>query len=277
MTGEIASVGHANGVPKIAIRGLHKSFGHLKVLREVDLLVEPGEVVVIIGPSGSGKSTLLRCISRLERFEAGVIEVDGVAIAAGTHQAQAEKVDSDRSTAMRREIGMVFQSFNLFPHMTALENVALAPRIVRGTSRGEAERTGRELLEKVGLADKLKDYPSRLSGGQQQRVAIARALAMRPEIMLFDEVTSALDPELVGEVLRVMRELAEDGMTMLVVTHEMAFAREVGERVVFMDQGSIVEQGPPAQLFGQPEHERTRAFLRKLADRSGAAAASDEG
>jgi ABC-type polar amino acid transport system ATPase subunit len=262
----------AEPTAKIAVHGLHKSFGHLKVLRDIDLLVEPGEVVVIIGPSGSGKSTLLRCISRLERFERGVIEVDGVAIAAGTHDGAARKVDSDRSKAMRREIGMVFQQFNLFPHMTALENVALAPRIVRGTGRAEAERTGRELLEKVGLADKLNEHPSRLSGGQQQRVAIARALAMRPEIMLFDEVTSALDPELVGEVLRVMRQLADEGMTMMVVTHEMAFAQEVGERVVFMDQGSIVEQGPPAQIFGQPEHERTRGFLRKLADRSGAAA-----
>jgi ABC-type polar amino acid transport system ATPase subunit len=275
MTAQLPALSEGNGVPKIAIRGLHKSFGHLKVLREVDLLVEPGEVVVIIGPSGSGKSTLLRCISRLERFEAGVIEVDGVPIAAGTHAGEARKVDSDRSKSMRREIGMVFQSFNLFPHMTALENVALAPRIVRGAGRAEAERTGKELLEKVGLADKLNEHPSRLSGGQQQRVAIARALAMRPEIMLFDEVTSALDPELVGEVLRVMRQLAVDGMTMLVVTHEMAFAQEVGERVVFMDQGSIVEQGPPAQLFGQPAHERTRAFLRKLTDRSGAADASD--
>jgi ABC-type polar amino acid transport system ATPase subunit len=261
--------------PKIAVRGLHKSFGQLKVLRDVDLLVEPGEVVVIIGPSGSGKSTMLRCISRLEKFEQGVIEVDGVAIAAGTHDGAARKVDSDRSRAMRREIGMVFQQFNLFPHMTALENVALAPRIVRGAGRAEAERTGRELLEKVGLADKLNEHPSRLSGGQQQRVAIARALAMRPEIMLFDEVTSALDPELVGEVLRVMRQLADEGMTMLVVTHEMAFAQEVGERVVFMDQGSIVEQGPPAQLFEHPEQERTRGFLRKLADRSGAVEAGD--
>jgi ABC-type polar amino acid transport system ATPase subunit len=261
----------AESPTKVAIRGLNKSFGRLQVLRDVDLLVGSGEVAVIIGPSGSGKSTLLRCISRLERFESGVIEVDGVPIAVGTQEQRLERVDQGVAASMRREIGMVFQQFNLFPHMTALENVALAPRIVRNASRGEAERTGRELLEKVGLGDKLNEHPSRLSGGQQQRVAIARALAMKPEIMLFDEVTSALDPELVGEVLRVMRQLAEEGMTMLVVTHEMAFAQEVGERVVFMDQGSIVEQGPPAQLFGNPEHERTRSFLRKLADRGGIA------
>jgi ABC-type polar amino acid transport system ATPase subunit len=260
---------------KIAIRGLDKSFGRLHVLRKVDLAVDAGEVVVIIGPSGSGKSTLLRCVSRLERFEGGVIEVDGVPIAVGTNEQNVARVDQAVAASMRREIGMVFQQFNLFPHMTALENVALAPRIVRNVSRADAERTGRELLEKVGLGDKLNEHPSRLSGGQQQRVAIARALAMKPEIMLFDEVTSALDPELVGEVLRVMRQLAEEGMTMLVVTHEMAFAQEVGERVVFMDQGSIVEQGPPAQLFGNPEQERTRSFLRKLADRSGSAAGPD--
>ena len=265
------------GTPKIAIRGLNKSFGRLQVLRDVDLLVTPGEVVVIIGPSGSGKSTLLRCVSRLERFESGVIEVDGVPIAVGTRADRVEQVDRERAAAMRREIGMVFQQFNLFPHMTALQNVALAPRIVRGASGAEAERTGRELLEKVGLADKLNEHPSRLSGGQQQRVAIARALAMRPEIMLFDEVTSALDPELVGEVLRVMRQLADEGMTMLVVTHEMAFAQEVGERIVFMDQGSIVEQGPPSRMFTNPEQERTRAFLRKLADRSGAGPAPNGG
>ena len=257
-------------VPKIEVRRLNKSFGRLQVLRDIDLVVTPGEVVVIIGPSGSGKSTLLRCVSRLERFEGGVIEVDGVPIALGTGEALGRTVDRERAAAMRREIGMVFQSFNLFPHMTALQNVALAPRIVRGAARDEAERTGRELLAKVGLADKVDEHPSRLSGGQQQRVAIARALAMRPEIMLFDEVTSALDPELVGEVLRVMRQLAEEGMTMLVVTHEMAFAQEVGDRVVFMDQGSIVEMGDPRRIFANPEHERTRAFLRKLADRSGA-------
>jgi polar amino acid transport system ATP-binding protein len=199
-----------------------------------------------------------------------VIQVDGVPIALGSAETHDRAVDRERAAAMRREIGMVFQSFNLFPHMTALQNVMLAPRIVRGAARDEAERTGRELLAKVGLADKVNEHPSRLSGGQQQRVAIARALAMKPEIMLFDEVTSALDPELVGEVLRVMRQLADEGMTMLVVTHEMAFAQEVGDRVVFMDQGSIVEMGDPRRIFASPEHERTRAFLRKLADRSGA-------
>ncbi len=271
---EAAATG-AGAIFKIAIRGLCKSFGHLRVLRDVDLNVVSGEVVVIIGPSGSGKSTLLRCISRLERFEAGVIEVDGVPIAVGTQASQTEAVDRDVAASMRREIGMIFQQFNLFPHMTALENVALAPRIVRRASRSEAERTGRELLVKVGLGDKLDEHPSRLSGGQQQRVAIARALAMRPEIMLFDEVTSALDPELVGEVLRVMRQLADEGMTMLVVTHEMAFAQEVGERVVFMDEGSIVEAGPPERMFSRPENARTRAFLRKLADRSGGATSSE--
>ena len=266
-----AGSGTETGTPKIAIRGLTKSFGRLQVLRDVDLLVTAGEVVVIIGPSGSGKSTLLRCVSRLERFESGVIEVDGVPIAVGTHETRVERVDRERAAAMRREIGMVFQQFNLFPHMTALQNVALAPRIVRGAGRSDVERMGRELLQKVGLGDKINEHPSRLSGGQQQRVAIARALAMKPEIMLFDEVTSALDPELVGEVLRVMRELADEGMTMLVVTHEMGFAQEVGDRVVFMDQGSIVEQGPPEMMFTRPQQERTRGFLRKLADRSGAA------
>jgi ABC-type polar amino acid transport system ATPase subunit len=278
MTGVTKRVGASAGpdVPKIAIRGLNKSFGRLKVLRDVDLVVPPGEVVVIIGPSGSGKSTLLRCVSQLERFESGAIEVDGVPITIGTHEPHGRAVDRERAAAMRREIGMVFQQFNLFPHMTALQNVALAPRIVRGASGDEAERTGRELLAKVGLAEKVDEHPSRLSGGQQQRVAIARALAMRPEIMLFDEVTSALDPELVGEVLRVMRQLAEEGMTMLVVTHEMGFAQEVGDRVVFMDQGSIVEMGDPRRIFANPEQERTRAFLRKLADRSGAAVGDEQ-
>jgi ABC-type polar amino acid transport system ATPase subunit len=266
----------ATDAPKIRIRGLTKSFGRLRVLREVELNVTTGEVVVIIGPSGSGKSTLLRCVSRLERFEAGVIEVDGVPIAVGTQVTQTATVDREVAASMRREIGMVFQQFNLFPHLTALENVALGPRIVRRTSQAEANRTGRELLEKVGLGDKLNEHPSRLSGGQQQRVAIARALAMRPQIMLFDEVTSALDPELVGEVLRVMRQLADEGMTMLVVTHEMAFAQEVGERVVFMDEGSIVEMGPPDQVFNRPENARTREFLRKLADRSGSALSPED-
>ena len=238
----------------IEVRGLNKSFGQLKVLRNIDLDIRRGEVVCIIGPSGSGKSTLLRCLNRLEDPTTGTVRIGGEEI-------------TERSanlSRLRRKVGMVFQHFNLFPHMTALENVMEGPRTVLHLSRPEAERRASDLLDKVGLADKAGSKPANLSGGQQQRVAIARALAMNPDAMLFDEVTSALDPELVGEVLDVMRGLADEGMTMVVVTHEMSFARRVADRVVFLDQGVIVEQGPPDRIFHRAEEERTRQFLDQL-------------
>ena len=237
----------------ISIRGLHKRFGEIEVLRGIDLEIAPQEVVVIIGPSGSGKSTLLRCMNYLEAPTAGAISVDGIAL---TSEANINKV--------REEVGMVFQRFNLFGHMTVLENITLAPMKVRKVSRAEAVKTATELLQKVGLADKAASYPSQLSGGQQQRVAIARALAMKPKVMLFDEPTSALDPEMVGEVLDVMRSLAKEGMTMAVVTHEMGFAREVGDRVLFVDEGRIIEQGDPRSIFENPQEERTKSFLSKI-------------
>jgi len=238
----------------LRVENLHKKFGDLHVLKGVNLEVEKGEVVVIIGPSGSGKSTLLRCINRLEEPTSGRIFLDDEEITS-------DRVDINR---IRQRIGMVFQQFNLFPHLTAIENVTLAPVKVKGMDREEAYRIGMRLLEKVGLKDKANYYPHQLSGGQQQRVAIARALAMNPEVMLFDEVTSALDPELVKEVLEVMRGLAREGMTMLVVTHEMGFAREVGDRVIFMDHGVIVEEGTPEEIFSNPREERTRRFLRMI-------------
>ncbi|MFN8590627.1 MAG: amino acid ABC transporter ATP-binding protein [Thermomicrobiales bacterium] len=238
----------------ISVRQLTKSFGEVNVLRGIDLDVRRGEVVVVIGPSGSGKSTLLRCLNRLEDPSGGVITIGGVEITQrGANLPQ-----------IRRKVGMVFQHFNLFPHMTALENVMEGPRTVLGMSRGDAERTARGLLEKVGLADKTDSKPANLSGGQQQRVAIARALAMSPDAMLFDEVTSALDPELVGEVLNVMRGLADEGMTMVIVTHEMSFARRVADRVIFLDQGVIAEEGPPERIFHRARAERTRQFLDQL-------------
>ena len=240
----------------IEIRNLHKSFGDHEVLRGIDFHVGAGEVVCLIGPSGSGKSTLLRCVNLLEEPTAGTVRVAGVEITD-------PEVDID---AVRRRIGMVFQSFNLFPHLTVLGNVTIAQRKVLRRDRETAERTAREMLERVGLGDKLGSYPAQLSGGQQQRVAIARALAMGPEVMLFDEPTSALDPELVGDVLGVMRELAEEGMTMLVVTHEMSFAGEVADRVVFMDGGVVVEEGPPERVISDPRHERTRTFLSRVLD-----------
>jgi ABC-type polar amino acid transport system ATPase subunit len=251
----------------VELRGVHKRFGDLEVLSGVDLKVAQGEVVVIIGPSGSGKSTLLRCVCLLEPIQKGEIAIEGVLISVGPEDSHGRKSDKATVRRMRQEIGMVFQSFNLFPHLTVLDNIALAPRKVRGLSREEAEKHARELLARVGLSDKANEHPSRLSGGQQQRAAIARALAMRPQVMLFDEVTSALDPELVGEVLRVMRELAQEGMTMLVVTHEMGFARDVADRVIFMDAGLIVEEGKPDVLFKQPTQVRTRAFLSQLLER----------
>jgi len=239
--------------PIIRIRNLHKWFGPLHVLKGISLEVAPGEKLVIIGPSGSGKSTLIRTINRLEDFQEGEVVVDGM------------NVKDDRALrAVRREVGMVFQQFNLFPHMTVLENITLAPMRVRGWSREKAERKALELLERVGILDQARKYPGQLSGGQQQRVAIARALAMEPKVMLFDEPTSALDPEMVGEVLDVMRDLARGGMTMLVVTHEMGFAREVADRVVFMDGGQIVEEGRPEEIFSRPKEERTKSFLQRV-------------
>jgi polar amino acid transport system ATP-binding protein len=238
----------------IEIRGLHKHFGDLEVLRGIDFQVSMGEVVCVIGPSGSGKSTLLRCVNRLEEPTSGTILIEGEDI-----------TDPDTDTdAVRRRIGIVFQRFNLFNHLTVLQNVTVAQRKVLGRSKDEAEKIGLENLERVGVAEKAEVFPRRLSGGQQQRVAIARALSMEPDMMLFDEATSALDPELVGEVLGAMRTLAEEGMTMLVVTHEIGFAKGVADRVVFMDKGVVVEEGPPGKVLVDPDHERTRTFLRMV-------------
>ncbi len=238
----------------IDIHALHKSYGDLEVLKGIDLTVKKGEVVCLIGASGSGKSTLLRCVNGLEVYQGGAIRVDE------------RLVEAERKSIrdIRTRVTMVFQRFNLFPHRTALQNVTEGPIYVKGEPRAEAEAYGRELLARMGLADKADVYPDRLSGGQQQRVAIARALAMRPEAILFDEPTSALDPELVGEVLAAMRQLAEEGMTMLVVTHEMGFAKEVADRVLFMHGGLILEEGPAAQVLGNPQHERTRDFLSRI-------------
>ena len=240
----------------VRVEGLHKSFGDLQVLRGIDLNVRRGEVVCVIGPSGSGKSTLLRCVNMLETPTAGRVTV-------GADDVTDPDVDIDR---VRRHIGMVFQAFNLFPHLTVLQNLTIAQRRVLGRSSAEAERTARHMLDRVGLTDKEGVHPAKLSGGQQQRVAIARALSMDPQLMLFDEPTSALDPELVGDVLAVMRSLADEGMTMLVVTHEMSFAREVADRVVFMDGGVVVEEGPPQQVVEAPGHPRTREFLARVLD-----------
>jgi polar amino acid transport system ATP-binding protein len=249
--------------PMMLARGVRKSFGALEVLKGIDMEVGPGEVVCIIGPSGSGKSTFLRCINHLEKIDAGRLYVDGELVGYRRDGMRLHELRESDAAKKRAEIGMVFQHFNLFPHMTALENVSEAPVHVKREPRKVASERAVGLLESVGLADKIDEYPERLSGGQQQRVAIARALAMRPKLMLFDEATSALDPELIGEVLAVMRRLATDGMTMIVVTHEMGFAREVGDRVVFMDGGQIVESGRPGELFNSPQHERTQAFLAK--------------
>jgi polar amino acid transport system ATP-binding protein len=243
---------------------VHKRFGRLEVLKGIDLEVQHGEVMCLLGPSGSGKSTFLRCINHLEKINSGRLAVDGELVG---YREAGDKLHElhERDVARKRaEIGMVFQHFNLFPHMTALENVTLAPVRVLGLSRGEARTRAAELLARVGLGDKLETYPVALSGGQQQRVAIARALAMQPKLMLFDEPTSALDPELVGDVLDAMRQLAREGMTMIVVTHEMGFAREVADTVVFMDAGVVVESGKPDQVLGSPRHERTRSFLSKV-------------
>jgi polar amino acid transport system ATP-binding protein len=248
----------------VRAEGLHKRFGNLEVLKGIDLEVAKGEVMCLLGPSGSGKSTFLRCINHLEKINAGRLFVDGQLV--GYRQAGGKLHElHEREVARRRaEIGMVFQHFNLFPHMTALDNVVLAPVKVLGMRRDEARRRAQELLGTVGLQDKANTYPVALSGGQQQRVAIARALAMRPKLMLFDEPTSALDPELVGDVLDTMRKLAHGGMTMIVVTHEMGFAREVADTVVFMDGGVVVESGKPRDVLENPQHERTRSFLWKV-------------
>lgn len=239
----------------IEFQGLNKWFGKaLHVLKDIDLRVNKGEVVVVCGPSGSGKSTLIRCVNGLEAFQGGKLVVDGMDLSA--------KAPEWRN--LRMEVGFVFQQFNLYPHKTALENVTLAPIHVRGLTKAEAEKRGKEMLEKVGLADRMNNYPSQLSGGQQQRVAIARSLCMQPRIMLFDEPTSALDPEMINEVLDVMVSLAKEGMTMMVVTHEMGFARSVADRVIFMDHGSIIESGDPESFFNNPKSDRTRDFLSKV-------------
>jgi polar amino acid transport system ATP-binding protein len=242
-----------NGPPLI-LEGVHKSFGENEVLKGIDLVVEPHEVVCLIGASGSGKSTLLKCVNLIEPIDSGRIVAEGEEITD-------EGVDANR---VRRRIGIVFQAFNLFPHMTVMQNITLAPREVLKMDRGGAEKRALGLLERFGLLDKKDEYPDRLSGGQQQRVAIVRALAMRPGLMLFDEVTSALDPELVAEVLSVIKELADEGMTMLIATHEMGFARDIANRVCFLDEGKILEQGPPERIFTSPEHPRTRQFLGRI-------------
>jgi polar amino acid transport system ATP-binding protein len=240
----------------LVLEAVRKSFGRLEVLRGIDLAVAEHEVVCLIGASGSGKSTLLRCVNLLEPVDSGRIVVEG-------HEITARGIDVNR---VRRRIGIVFQAFNLFPHRSVLANVTLAPRTVLGRSRADAEREALELLARFGLADKAREYPDRLSGGQQQRVAIVRALAMRPDLMLLDEVTSALDPELVAEVLGVIRELAQGGMTMLIATHEMGFARDIADRVCFLDAGVILEQGPPAEIFSRPREERTQQFLQRIVE-----------
>jgi polar amino acid transport system ATP-binding protein len=251
-------------VPMVKAEGVHKSFGPTEVLKGIDLEVAPREVMCVIGPSGSGKSTFLRCVNHLEKINSGRLYVDGHLVGYREKGGKLHELKDSEVAAQRRDIGMVFQRFNLFPHMTALENVMEAPSQVKGLGKDACRQLGATLLERVGLGNRIHSYPNQLSGGQQQRVAIARALAMEPKLMLFDEPTSALDPELVGEVLDVMRGLAESGMTMMVVTHEMGFAREVGDTLVFMDDGAVVEAGDPKQVLTNPQHERTRSFLSKV-------------
>ncbi|WP_344526992.1 amino acid ABC transporter ATP-binding protein [Streptomyces albiaxialis] len=248
----------------VKAEAVHKHFGPVQVLKGIDLEVRSGEVFCIVGPSGSGKSTFLRCINHLEKINAGRLYVDGTLVGYREKNGKLHELRDREVAEQRRGIGMVFQRFNLFPHMTAVENVMEAPVQVKGVSKKEARERAEQLLDRVGLGDKKANYPAQLSGGQQQRVAIARALAMDPKLMLFDEPTSALDPELVGEVLDVMRDLARDGMTMVVVTHEMGFAREVGDSLVFMDDGVVVESGNPRDVLGNPQHERTKSFLSKV-------------
>lgn len=243
--------------PIVRMQKLNKHFGSLHVLNNIDLEIVPGEVVVVIGASGSGKSTLIRCINGLEEFQSGSLSVDGNTLKPNGKSSQALQT-------IRTEVGMVFQQFNLFPHLSVIDNITLAPMKVRGWSRNDAVATAKRLLDRVGIADQADKYPGQLSGGQQQRVALARALAMEPRLMLFDEPTSALDPEMIGEVLDAMRELAKEGMTMVIVTHEMGFAREVADRVIFIHKGEIAEQGPPEKLFDAPQHERTQSFLARV-------------
>jgi polar amino acid transport system ATP-binding protein len=250
--------------PMVKAEAVHKRFGRLEVLKGINLKVEPGEVMCLLGPSGSGKSTFLRCINHLEKINSGRLSVDGELVGYREAGGELHELRESEVSRQRAQIGMVFQQFNLFPHMTALENLIEAPTRVLKLGRDEARERARALLAQVGLTDKVDAYPAQLSGGQQQRVAIARALAMRPKLMLFDEPTSALDPELVGDVLDAMRQLARDGMTMIVVTHEMGFAREVADSVVFMDAGVVVESGKPAQVLSHPRHERTKSFLSKV-------------
>jgi len=259
-----AAPGPGDGTPMVKAEAVHKRFGSLEVLKGIDMEVLPGQVVVLLGASGSGKSTFLRCINHLEKINAGRLWVDGQLV--GYRQAgdKLYELKEREISSKRAEIGMVFQRFNLFPHMTSLENICEAPCQVRKVSKDAARTRARQLLDQVGLVDKADVYPAQLSGGQQQRVAIARALAMDPKLMLFDEPTSALDPELVGDVLEAMKQLAKDGMTMIVVTHEMGFAREVGDQVVFMDQGVVVEKGVPTEVFANPQHDRTKAFLSRI-------------
>ncbi|MGZ6545929.1 MAG: amino acid ABC transporter ATP-binding protein [Actinomycetota bacterium] len=252
------------GTPMVLAEGVRKSFGHLEVLKGIDLEVDPQQVVVIVGPSGSGKSTFLRCINHLEKINGGRLSVDGELVG---YRQRGDKLYElhDKEVAQKRaEIGMVFQRFNLFPHMTAIENVMIGPVQVKNEHRALVRERAQKILDRVGLGDRGDSYPAQLSGGQQQRVAIARALCMEPKLMLFDEPTSALDPELVGEVLDVMRELALSGMTMIVVTHEIGFAREVGDALLFMDEGIIMEKGTPREMVANPQHERTRQFLSKV-------------
>lgn len=243
--------------PIVRIEGLNKHFGSLHVLKDIDLQVAPGEVVVVIGASGSGKSTLIRCVNGLEEFQRGQIEVDGNLL-------KPDGKSGGALQAIRTEVGMVFQQFNLFPHLSVIDNVMLAPMRVRNVSRQQAEDTAMRLLDRVGITDQARKYPSQLSGGQQQRIALARALAMEPRLMLFDEPTSALDPEMIGEVLDAMRELAREGMTMMIVTHEMSFAREVADRVIYIHKGEITEEGTPEQVFDNPRNERTQSFLARV-------------
>jgi polar amino acid transport system ATP-binding protein len=265
-TGSAAEAATGRGGERLVVEalGIHKSYGSLEVLRGVDLRVRPGEVTCLLGPSGSGKSTLLRCLNHLERVDAGTVRIDGELVGYRVKGDKVYELPKREVAHQRRNVGMVFQRFNLFPHMTVVQNVIEAPTRVLGQSKAEARERARKLLAQVGLADKAQAYPVQLSGGQQQRVAIARALAMQPKLMLFDEPTSALDPELVGEVLDVMRRLADGGMTMVVVTHEIGFAREVGDTVVFLDGGVVVEEGTPADVLSRPQHERTRSFLSKV-------------
>jgi polar amino acid transport system ATP-binding protein len=261
---QVAPAASATGIPMVLAEAVSKSFGSNEVLKSISLQVRRGEVMCLVGPSGSGKSTFLRCINHLERVSSGRLSVDGQLVGYREAGGKLYELNPKESARQRRDIGMVFQRFNLFPHMTALENVMEAPVLVKGTPKAQAKARAHELLDRVGLADRSDYYPAHLSGGQQQRVAIARALAMDPKLMLFDEPTSALDPELVGEVLDVMKGLAQSGMTMIVVTHEMGFAREVADSLVFMDGGVVVESGPPRDVLANPQHNRTKAFLSKV-------------